>query len=109
KESGGLTVGILPDRHSGLASEYIDIPVVTGMGDARNYINVLTSDVVIALPGGAGTVSEVALALKNRKTVILLGFDPGRLFDGYRDAGLLRSAATPEEAVELVKALFPGS
>lgn len=108
KENGGLTVGILPDRDSCFASEYIDIPIVTGMGDGRNYLNVLTSDVVVALPGGAGTVSEIALALKNRKTVILLGFDPGRLFESYREEELLKSAATPEEAVKLIRALFPG-
>lgn len=108
RENGGLTVGILPDRDSRLASEYIDIPIVTGLGDGRNYVNVLTSDVVVALPGEAGTVSEIALALKNRKTVILIDFDLGKLFDRYREEGLLKSAATPEEAVELIRALFPG-
>ncbi|MFZ5634944.1 MAG: TIGR00725 family protein [Bacillota bacterium] len=103
KENGGLTVGILPDTGSGLASRYIDIPIATGMGDGRNYINVLSSDVVVALPGKAGTISEIALALKNRKKVILLRFDAGGLFEIYREKGLLKSAGSAEEAIQLIK------
>jgi len=103
KEAGGLTVGILPDRDKSRASCYIDIPICTGMGDGRNYINVLSSDIVVALPGRAGTVSEIALALKSGKKVILLDFDTGDLFDYYRSEGLLSSASTPEEVVKLIK------
>jgi uncharacterized protein (TIGR00725 family) len=43
KENGGLTIGILPGNNPAWASEYIDIPILTGIGFARNYINVLTS------------------------------------------------------------------
>ena len=64
-EEGGLTIGILPDDRPGRASEYIDIPILTGIGDARNYVNVLSSDVVVACPGRAGTLSEIALALNS--------------------------------------------
>jgi uncharacterized protein (TIGR00725 family) len=103
KEGGGLTVGILSDTDSRRASPYIDIPVATGMGDGRNYINVLSSDIVVALPGRAGTVSEIALALKNNRKVILLNFDTGKIFDYYRAEGLLKSAASPEETIELIK------
>lgn len=103
KESGGLTVGVLPGSNSE-ASPYIDIPIVTGMGNARNNINVLSSDVVIALPGKAGTISEIALALKNGKKVLLLNFDPGSIFAEYRDTGLLQSAGSPEEAISIIKA-----
>lgn len=106
KENGGLTVGILPDENSCRASEYIDIVIATGMGAGRNYINVLSSDVVVALPGKAGTISEIALALKSRKKVILLNFNIGNLFDFYRDEGLLKSAGTPEEAVQVIKSEF---
>ena len=88
-EEGGLTIGILPDDRPGRASEYIDIPILTGIGDARNYINVLSSDVVVACPGRAGTLSEIALALKNRRKVILLNFDPGPAFASYAEEGLL--------------------
>jgi hypothetical protein len=107
KEAGGLTVGILPDRDKGGASRYIDVAIATGMGDGRNYINVLSSDIVVALPGRAGTVSEIALALKNGRKVILLDFDPGVVFDCYRDEGLLITADTPEEAIRLIEEFHP--
>ena len=103
KEAGGLTVGILPGRDKTGASENIDIAIATGMGDGRNYINILSSDIVVALPGRAGTISEVALALKNGKKVILLDFDLGDVFDCYRDEGLLVTAGTPEKAIRLIK------
>lgn len=103
KECGGLTVGILPGRDPQSASPYIDIPIVTGMGDGRNYINALSSDVVVALPGGAGTISEIALALKNRKKVILLNFDTGETFKPYLESGLLKNARSPEEAILVIK------
>ncbi|MEE4353751.1 MAG: TIGR00725 family protein [Desulfatiglans sp.] len=99
KEAGGLTVGILPGKDGAGASEYIDIQIITGAGDARNYYNVLSSDVVIACKGGAGTLSEIALALKRKKNVILLNFDVGEVFSGYRNAGLLHAAESPEDAV----------
>lgn len=72
KENGGTTVGILPDTNTGGVSDYIDIPLVTGMGSARNNINILSSDVVIACGCGAGTTSELMLALKAFKPVIVL-------------------------------------
>ncbi|MGB3913003.1 MAG: TIGR00725 family protein [Thermacetogeniaceae bacterium] len=106
KEAGGLTVGILPGRDKSGASRYIDIAICTGMGDGRNYINVLSSDIVVALPGRAGTISEIALALKSGKKVILLDFDTGDLFDFYRSEGLLWSVRTPEEAIRLIKEYY---
>lgn len=71
KSVNGLTVGILPGRDNQDVSEAVDIAIFTDMGNARNNINVLSSDVVIACGMGAGTASEVALALKNHKKVIL--------------------------------------
>ncbi len=103
RDEGGLTVGILPGCTANDASTCIDIPILTNMGDGRNYINVLSSSVVIALPGQAGTISEVALALKNGRRVILLNFDVGSIFDAYRRQGLLVSAATPGEAIALIR------
>jgi len=73
KSSGGLTVGVMPTKDKNLISEAVDIPIITDMGSARNNINVLSSDVVVACGiGGAGTASEIALALKSNKAVILL-------------------------------------
>lgn len=103
KEHNGLTVGIIPDRNKDLASSYIDIPIVTGMGDGRNFINILTSDIVVALPGRSGTISEIALALKNGKNVILLNFSLGDLFVEYQKAGIMVSVAKPEEVIEKIK------
>jgi uncharacterized protein (TIGR00725 family) len=103
--NSGITVGILPDNTTHRASRHIQIPILTGMGDARNYINVLTSSIVVACPGGTGTISEIALALKNNKQVILLNFDTGIIFDSYRRRGLLFSAKTPDEVIEKIKSL----
>ena len=106
KSLGGLTVGILPDESHRGTSAFIDIPVLTGMGNARNCINVLSSDVVVACPGGAGTLSEIALALKVRRPVILLNFNTGNAFNSYTEQGLLHHATTPEAVVELIKKLL---
>ena len=73
KAAGGLTVGVIPSTRDAI-SEAVDIAMVTDMGGARNNIIVLSSDVVISCGvGGAGTASEVALALKAKKHVVLLG------------------------------------
>ena len=106
RDAGGTTLGILPDDHLGRCSIHIDIPVLTGMGSARNCINVLTSRIVVACPGGAGTVSEIALALKYDRPVILLNFDVGGAFERYRLDGCLQSVQTPEEAVAQIKCLL---
>ena len=72
KASGGLTVGILPTKNRRTISAAVDVAILTDMGSARNYINVLTSDVIVACgEGGAGTASEIALALKSNKFVVL--------------------------------------
>jgi uncharacterized protein (TIGR00725 family) len=100
---GGLTVGILPDDNRRRVSDYISIPIVTGLGNARNCINVLSSDFVVACPGGAGTLSEIALALKIGKPVILLNYKMKDMFDGFiKIAGSLYRADTPEEAVDWI-------
>ncbi|NEO28595.1 MAG: cytochrome [Kamptonema sp. SIO4C4] len=72
KEAGGLTVGVLPNADTRHISEFVDVAICTDLGNGRNNVNVLSSDVVIACGMGLGTASEVALALKNGKSVILL-------------------------------------
>jgi uncharacterized protein (TIGR00725 family) len=101
---GSLTVGILPGTSG--AGPDVDLAVFTGMGEARNAINVLTSDVVVACGvEGPGTVSEVALALRAEKPVILLqGSDPARALFGVIGAGRrLLEASAPEEVVHLIE------
>lgn len=108
KEGGGITVGILPGESAADANPYIDIPVVTGMGNARNAINVLTSQVIIAIHGSYGTLSEIALALKCNIPVVGLSTwalnAPGGAPGG---AGLpITLARTAEEAVDAALALI---
>lgn len=74
--AGGLTLGILPGTDANAAASAVEIVIPTGMGQARNLINILTSQVVIACGMGSGTASEVALALKSQKPVILLACSP---------------------------------
>jgi uncharacterized protein (TIGR00725 family) len=73
KEAGGLTVGILPGSDRSEANPYVDVVLPTGLGEARNALVVGAADVVIAVGGGYGTLSEIALALKAGKRVIGLG------------------------------------
>ena len=100
---GGLVIGVLPDADAGRATPFLDVAIRTGMGEARNAINVLSSDVVIALSGGAGTVSEVALALKAGRPVVTLGLETGELFAAYSAAGQLTSASSVDEAIALAR------
>jgi uncharacterized protein (TIGR00725 family) len=74
-EAGGLTIGILPGDNDSNSSDHAQIKIVTSMGSGRNYISVLTCHLVVVLGMAAGTASEVALALKSRKKIILLNQD----------------------------------
>jgi uncharacterized protein (TIGR00725 family) len=107
-ERGGLTVGILPDAQTSACAPHIQIPICTGMGGARNTINVLSSDVVVACPGGAGTISEIALALKHGKTVITMGFPTGELFASHRHQGQLIEVRTPDEVILQITNILKG-
>ncbi|HEX9093608.1 MAG TPA: TIGR00725 family protein [Coriobacteriia bacterium] len=99
RTAGGLVVGILPDETVTRASRHLDIAIRTGMGDGRNYVNVLSSDVVVAMRGGAGTLSEVALALKAGRVVIALDYDVGASFDHFRRTGKLLETDSVDEAI----------
>ena len=70
KERDGLTIGILPDYNKESANPFIDILLPTGLGHARNVLVVASADLVVALPGSHGTLSEIAIALKLGKPVI---------------------------------------
>jgi uncharacterized protein (TIGR00725 family) len=71
--AGGLTVGILPGTDRKDANRYVQIPIVTGIGYARNVIVVKSAQAVIAVGGGYGTLTEIGYALKNGIPVIGLG------------------------------------
>lgn len=101
---GSLTIGILPSTTDAISPD-VDVAIITDMHNARNNINVLSSNVVIACgTGGPGTVSEVALALKAGKPVILLGAHPATssFFQGLGGKTVL-VVATPEEAIATIK------
>ncbi len=97
KKAGGLTIGILPGFDKEDANPYIDIPIVTGLSHARNMIVVRSADIVIAVAGEYGTLSEIALALKIGKPVI--GIDTW-------DIDAVVKVKTPEEAMERIKGLI---
>jgi len=63
REQGGLTIGIVPDQGNG--NPYLDIIIRSGLGHARNVLVVQSSEAVIAVGGGYGTLSEIAIALKS--------------------------------------------
>lgn len=99
KEAGGLTIGVLPgmNAHETPPNPYIDVAIFTGLRDGRNWVNVCASDAIIAIAGGYGTLSEIALALKTGKPVVLL--HSWEL--PQREHVPLYHAQTPEQAVEL--------
>jgi uncharacterized protein (TIGR00725 family) len=72
KQAGGTTLGVLPSWSKESANEFVDIPIVTGLGDMRNLMVVRNSDAVIALPGKYGTLSEMAFCLNSATPLISL-------------------------------------
>ncbi|UCD37386.1 MAG: TIGR00725 family protein [Fidelibacterota bacterium] len=100
----GVVVGILPDKNLEQASPHLTIPIRTGLGDSRNIVNILSSDVVVALPGSAGTLSEIALAIKNDKPLLLLGWkQPPIILHDHETATSLHSIV---EVVDRIKELL---
>lgn len=95
KSARGQTIGILPTYNPDDANSNIDIPIVTGLGHARNIIVVGSADAVIAVGGEFGTLSEIAFALKLGKPVIAL-----QSWD-LKDKGNIQIVNTAEEAVQL--------
>ncbi|MGQ9599595.1 MAG: TIGR00725 family protein [Anaerolineae bacterium] len=99
KAEGGMTVGILPGTDRREANPYVDVPIATGLGEARNAILVRTANVVIAISGGYGTLSEIGLALKMGRPVI--GLDTWELWRDGQSVSAIIPADTPVQAVEL--------
>ena len=73
KQAGGHTVGILPGSDRAAANPWVDVAVPTGLGEARNALVGRAADALVAIGGGYGTLSEVALALKAGKRVVGIG------------------------------------
>jgi uncharacterized protein (TIGR00725 family) len=96
--AGGLTIGVLPGEDPNDANAYIDIAIATGLGHARNAILARTADGVVALGGGLGTLSEIALALRNNRPTI--GIQTWRFDRQDRTEPELPVAENPAEALE---------
>ena len=95
KAAGGLTVGFLPGTDPSEANAWVDVVVPTGMGEARNMLVVRSAEVVVALGGEYGTLSEIALALRAGTPVIGLGTWSLVRGDGQADTGIVRAADAP--------------
>jgi uncharacterized protein (TIGR00725 family) len=103
--AGALTVGILPGHDPSDVASGVRVAIFTDLNNARNNVVVLSSDVVVAcgVPR-PGTASEVALALKNKKPVVLLGASPVAV-DFFRSLSpeLVHPVESPEKAIEKIK------
>jgi len=104
KEAGGTTLGILPGSDRFAANPHIDYAVSTGVGHARNLAVVSSGDAVIAVGGSFGTLSEIGLAAKLGRPVIIL--DGWRLSSGEGHDRIMY-ASSPEEAVRLAFQALP--
>ncbi len=97
KSGGGLTIGLIPGYDVKDANEYVDVVIPTGLGLARNALVVKTADVVVALPGEAGTLSEIAYCLQFNIPVISL--------NSWDIPGVIKVETVPETVEHVCKAL----
>ena len=102
KSVGGITVGLLPGSDRRDANPWVDVAIPTGLGEARNALVVRAADVLIAVGGEFGTLSEIAFALKTGKPVVGLG--TWRLERDGLERDPIERANDPREAVELALA-----
>ena len=93
KQAGGLTIGILPGSDPGAANPHIDVAIATGMGEMRNALIVRAAGAVIAIGGGWGTLSEIALARRIETPVV-------GLHDAFVPTVAIPRVEQPEQAVQ---------
>ncbi len=107
KNKNGFTIGIIPTSDNTNTSEFVDVAIITSMASARNNINVLSCDVVIACGMEAGTASEVAMAIKAGKNVIMLtdNEEAKSYFRNLRP-DKVDVVQSPQEAVDRVSSLL---
>ena len=92
RERGGRTIGVLPGADRRAANEWIEVPIATGLGEARNTVVVACADAVVALAGEGGTLSEIGFAQKLGRPVVALR--------AWQEIQGIEHAEGPEEAVE---------
>lgn len=108
KEEGGLTMGIIPFKEKSEANQYVDIAIPVPFSQARNIVVVLTGDIVVAIAGKAGTLSEISLSwIYGKPIVALTGVEgwsskiAGEKLDDRR-SDIIHPAETPQEVIEKV-------
>ncbi len=112
KEEGGLTIGIIPFKEKSAANQYVDIAIPVPFSQARNIVVVLSGDVIIAIAGKAGTLSEISFSWIYGKPIIALtsveGWSSkiaGQQLDDRR-SDMIYGAETPKEVIDKVKELI---
>lgn len=107
RTAGGLTIGVLPTPDTLGASPAIDVVLATGLGEARNAVIALSANACVVCGMNAGTASEVALAIRAKKPVILLRADEATSkFFRSLDGEVVRVAMSAGEAIELLRGLL---
>src|SRR5262245_42349834 len=102
RSRGGLTLGLLPGLDREAANGWVVVAVPTGLGEARNALVVRAADAVVAIGGGWGTLSEIALALKTGVPVVGLGtWEPA--IDGTPAEGIVEAADARKAVAEAVR------
>jgi uncharacterized protein (TIGR00725 family) len=99
RAAGGTTVGLLPGEDRAAANPWVDVALPTGLGEARNALVVRAADALVAVGGGYGTLSEIALARKLGRPVV--GLDTWAATVPGADEPLVTPADDPAEAVAL--------
>jgi len=97
KEKGGLVIGILPGNSGSSANRWVDVPIITGMGHARNVIIAQSADILVAIDGSLGTQSEIAFGHIYKKKIIGIKCNIPLPFEKVN---------SPEEAIKKVDEFF---
>ena len=108
QESGGITIGIIPQDNSSHANEFCDIVIPSGMGLTRDFLNALSADGVIVVGGGSGTLSEICAAYMYKKPIVTLK-NSGGIASKYADTYLdhrknvkIVGVETPQQAIKYI-------
>jgi uncharacterized protein (TIGR00725 family) len=108
KEEGGLTIGIIPFKEKSAANKYIDIAIPVPFSQARNIVVVLSGDIIVAIAGKAGTLSEISFSWIYGKPIVALtsveGWSSkiaGQQLDDRR-SDMIYGAETPQEVIDKV-------
>lgn len=107
-DAGGITLGIIPQNTHSFANEFCDIVIPTGIGYSRDFLNSLTSDGVIIIGGGSGTLAEVCAAYMHKRPMVAIK-NTGGIADQYADKFVdsrervkIIGVSSPKEAVKTI-------